>query len=64
VADEVFTVSEVARELKCAAQTIRDWSDRGLLRPMRTASGTRIFTREEIERRRKVLSKQGRGEAA
>jgi DNA-binding transcriptional MerR regulator len=63
-ADEVFTVSETARELKKAAQTIRDWSDSGKIRAKRTVGGTRIFTRAEIERVRKTLRSKHGDEAA
>ena len=47
---EVLTVSEAARELKVAAQTVRNWVDRGKLPALRTSGGTRIFQRVDVER--------------
>ena len=47
---EVLTVSEAARALDVAAQTIRDWADRGKLPAMRTNGGQRIFHRSDVER--------------
>ncbi len=47
---EVLTVSEAARALGVASQTIRDWADAGKLPTMRTSGGQRIFTRADVER--------------
>jgi excisionase family DNA binding protein len=49
---EVLTVSEAARELDIAAQTVREWADRGKLPAMRTGGGQRIFQRADVERLR------------
>ena len=45
-----LTVSEAARELDVAAQTIRTWADSGMLPNARTAGGQRIFQRADIDR--------------
>lgn len=47
---ELLTVSEAARELAVAAQTVRRWVDRGRLPAMRTSGGHRIFQRVDVER--------------
>ena len=47
---EVMTVSEAARELNVAIDTVRDWADRGRLPVQRTAGGLRIFRRADVER--------------
>jgi excisionase family DNA binding protein len=47
---EVLTVSEAARALDVAAQTIREWVDRGKLPAMRTSGGQRIIHRADVER--------------
>ena len=44
-----LTVSEAARELDVAAQTIRTWADSGMLPNARTAGGQRIFQRADID---------------
>jgi excisionase family DNA binding protein len=61
---EVLTVSEAARELKVAAETIRSWADRGRLPAMRTKSGQRIFQRADIERVRQERQAAHGDEAA
>lgn len=61
---EVLTVSEAARELNVAAQTVRGWADRGKLPNMRTASGQRIFQRTDVERMREERRTAHGGEAA
>jgi excisionase family DNA binding protein len=56
---ELLTVSEAARALDVAAQTVRDWVDRGKLPAMRTAGGQRIFRRADIERVRQEQLSEG-----
>jgi len=56
-----MTVSEVARELDIAAETVREWADSGKLPMRRTAGGIRVFERADIERVRRALD---RGDAA
>ena len=56
-----MTVSEVARELDIAAETVREWADSGKLPMRRTAGGIRVFERAAIERVRRALD---RGDAA
>jgi DNA-binding transcriptional MerR regulator len=41
-------VSEAARELGVAPETVRVWERRGLLRATRTPSGTRVFERADV----------------
>ncbi len=47
---EVMTVSEAARALGVAGQTVRDWADNGKLPMKRTSGGQRIFQRADVER--------------
>jgi excisionase family DNA binding protein len=47
---EFLLVSEAARELNCAASTIRRLEERGELRASRTPTGTRIFSVGDIRR--------------
>ena len=42
LADELFTVSEVAAILKLSEQTIRNWIDAGALRALRIGTRVRI----------------------
>lgn len=45
-----ITISVAARALGVSAQTVSDWSKRGILHPTRTASGIRYWDPREIER--------------
>lgn len=60
---EVLTVSEAARELDVAAETVRDWADRGKLPAQRTSGGVRIFQRADVERVRTERKAATRGDA-
>ena len=61
---EVLTVSEAARELDVAAQTIREWADRGKLPAIRTSGGQRLFQRADVERVRQERRTAHGNEAA
>jgi predicted phosphohydrolase len=56
-ADDPVLVSEAARLLNKSVATIRKWEARGLLHARRTASGTRVFARGEIEQLRASLDR-------
>ena len=45
-----YTISVAARALGISAQTVSDWSKRGILHPTRTTSGIRYWDPREIER--------------
>jgi DNA-binding transcriptional MerR regulator len=47
---EFLLSSEVARIKDVTPATVRQWEQRGLLPAKRTASGTRIFSRSEVEK--------------
>jgi len=47
--NEFLSVNGVAKILNIAAQTVRDWERKGRLRALRTETGTRIFSRAEVE---------------
>ena len=48
---KILTVTEVARELEVAAETVRAWEKSGRLHVLaRTAAGTRLFLKSEVER--------------
>jgi excisionase family DNA binding protein len=61
---DVLTVSEVARELGIAEQTVRQLADRGALPAQRTGSGQRIFQRADITKAKERRAAQGDNEAA
>jgi excisionase family DNA binding protein len=48
--DGFLLVSQAARELRCSATTIREMERTGRLKASRTPGGTRIFTRDDIQR--------------
>ena len=59
---KVMTVSEAARELDVAAQTVREWADAGKLPVERTSGGMRLFRRQDVEhigRERRRLRGEG-----
>lgn len=47
---QFLTVGDVARRLDVAAETVRLWERLGKLQAERTASGMRLFRREDVER--------------
>lgn len=46
----IMTLGEVASLFKVGDQTVRDWTDKGLLPHFRTPGGQRRFRREDVER--------------
>ena len=62
--NELLTVSEAARELDVAAQTVREWADGGKLPTKLTAGGQRIFQRTDVERVREERRTAHGNEAA
>jgi excisionase family DNA binding protein len=48
--DSILTTGEAARLAGVAESTIRFWAGRGILPFARTANGTRIFDRNDVER--------------
>ena len=54
--DEPITTSTVARILGHAENTTRSWDRRGIIHPIAiTATGVRIYSRQQIERVRDEL---------
>jgi DNA-binding transcriptional MerR regulator len=47
---QLLTVGTVTRELNVAPETIRLWERLGKLPAQRTASGMRLFRREDVDR--------------
>lgn len=42
-----FTISDLAHEFDVSTRTIRYYEERGLLSPIRTESGQRLYTKKE-----------------
>ncbi|ESU71730.1 MerR family transcriptional regulator [Geobacillus thermopakistaniensis] len=42
-----FTISDLAQEFDVSTRTIRYYEERGLLSPIRTESGQRLYTKKE-----------------
>lgn len=62
--DELFPIREVARLTGVNPVTLRAWERRyGLIRPVRTESGHRLYSMADIERVRSILSWIDRGVA-
>lgn len=53
---EKLTTSGAARLLRCSEATVRLWALNGRLPHEKTASGLRIFAREDVERLASQLS--------
>ena len=47
---ELYLVSEAARKLGVAATTVRRLEKSGALKAFKTPTGTRIFSRDEVDR--------------
>lgn len=47
---ELLTTGQIATELKVDRTTVHYWATTGKLTPERTVNGTRLFTREEVDR--------------
>jgi DNA-binding transcriptional MerR regulator len=45
-----YLVSELARELRCSAETVRELDRRVQIKAERTPTGTRIFTADDLRR--------------
>ena len=51
---ELLTAKEVALELRVSASTVRNWRYRGLLTAIVLPGGSLRFTREEVDRIRRI----------
>lgn len=51
----LLKIGEVAERLGTTARTLRFYEEQGLLEPVRTEKGTRLYSSEDIERFRVVL---------
>ncbi len=61
----VFSISAVARTLGVPAATIRTWEDRyGMVVPDRSASGHRLYRRDQVEQLRFVRARMAEGLSA
>jgi len=47
---QLLTTADAARIVGVSSETIRSWENEGKLSAVRTASGIRLFARDEIER--------------
>ena len=54
MAEEVFFISMVARELGMHPQTLRKYERLGLVQPTRSVGSMRLYSREEISRLRTI----------
>lgn len=53
---ELFTISVVSKMFDIHPQTLRLYEREGLLLPQRSEGKTRLYSREDLERIRKILS--------
>ncbi|MBI2875498.1 MAG: MerR family transcriptional regulator [Candidatus Tectomicrobia bacterium] len=53
---ELFTISIVSKMFDIHPQTLRLYEREGLLAPQRSEGKTRLYSREDLERIRKILS--------
>jgi len=61
----LLTISEAARRIGVHANTLRAWADKGLVKHVKTPTGYRRFSPEEIERLREEMGFESReGKAA
>jgi MerR family transcriptional regulator, thiopeptide resistance regulator len=51
-----LTIDEVVRQTGLTSRTLRYYEGRGLLRPLRTASGRRLFSASELERIQQIVA--------
>jgi DNA-binding transcriptional MerR regulator/mannose-6-phosphate isomerase-like protein (cupin superfamily) len=49
-----FRIAEAARVAGVAPSTLRLWEAQGLIEPIRTASGQRLYSREQLDRLREI----------
>jgi hypothetical protein len=47
--EQFFLAGEVAKIKGVTPATVRAWEDRGILRAIRTPSGTRMFSRQDVD---------------
>ncbi len=52
----LYKIDEVASECNLTKRTIRYYEEIGLLSPQRSEGNTRLYTREDIERLKKIIS--------
>jgi len=50
-----FTISDLAHEFDVSTRTIRYYEERGLLAPIRTESGQRLYTKKERTKLKLIL---------
>jgi DNA-binding transcriptional MerR regulator len=62
VVTKMFTIGAVAKALDCSVQALRLWEKKKIIpeTPFRYSKGDRLYTKEQIEQFREVLTKQGR----
>lgn len=51
---KLFSISTAAREANCSVDTIRNYSNRGLIECERLEDGTRIFNEDAIAKAREL----------
>lgn len=54
--DEIFDISEVARRTGLSSRALRFYEARGLVKPLRTASGRRAYGPGELERINQIVA--------
>jgi MerR family transcriptional regulator/heat shock protein HspR len=52
----VFMISVAAELAEMHPQTLRQYEDRGLITPKRSAGGTRLYSQEDVDRLRRIQS--------
>ncbi|MED3904948.1 MerR family DNA-binding transcriptional regulator [Geobacillus thermodenitrificans] len=52
---DYFTISDLAQEFHVSTRTIRYYEERGLLTPIRTESGQRLYTKKERAKLKLIL---------
>jgi MerR family transcriptional regulator/heat shock protein HspR len=50
----VFMISVAAELAEMHPQTLRQYEDRGLIRPKRSPGGTRLYSQDDVERLRRI----------
>ena len=49
-----FAIGEASRAVGVAPGTLRVWEREGLVRPSRSKGGTRYYSKEDVERRKRI----------
>ena len=57
---QYLLTSEVARIKEVTPATVRAWEDRGILHAIRTPSGTRLFSRQDVDNFSMPVRKQAK----